>query len=166
MTKLVLKLLEDSDVGQMQLWLNKPHVLKWYHDADEWLSEIKERNEKFSFLKHFIVYMDGKPIGFGQYYDCFDAKEDWYMADKPRELYSIDYFIGEECCLRKGYGTAIVGLLVGEVRKQCVDAGIVVQPEEENIASCRALLSNGFVYDSDKEYYILPGEKQFKKRLE
>lgn len=48
MTKLVLKLLEDSDVGQIQLWLNKPHVLKWYHDADEWLSEIKETKNSVS----------------------------------------------------------------------------------------------------------------------
>lgn len=159
MAKLVLRPIEDNDIAQMQLWLNKPHVLKWYHDANEWLCEIKERNGSFSFLKHFIVLMEDKPIGFGQYYDCFDAKEHWYVADKPHELYSIDYLIGEEDCLRKGYGKAIVNLLVGEIRKQCAGAGVVVQPEQENIASCKALLSNGFIYDSDKEYYVLSERK-------
>lgn len=159
MMKLILKPIEDSDIEQMRLWLNKPHVLKWYHDADEWLCEIQERNAGFRFLKHFIVWMGSKPIGFGQYYDCFDAKEHWYIADKPGELYSIDYLIGEENFLRKGYGKVIVNLLVGEIRKQCAKAKIVVQPEEENVASCRALLSNGFVYDSDKQYYILSGEE-------
>lgn len=34
-----IKPIEDGDIEQMQLWLNKPHVLKWYHDADEWLCE-------------------------------------------------------------------------------------------------------------------------------
>lgn len=33
-------------------------------------------------------------------------------------------------------------------------AKIAVQPEEENIASGKALLANGFVYDGENVYYI------------
>jgi len=105
---LVLRPVKDSDMKQLEIWLNKEHVLKWYHEANEWLDEIKERNGSFSFLSHFIVLKDDKPIGFGQYYDCFDAQEEWYL---------------------------------------------VGQPENENIASCKALLANGFVYDAEKNYY-------------
>lgn len=150
---LTLKPVEDSDIKQLKIWLNMTHVLKWYHDADEWLNEINERNGAFSFLNHFIVLKDNTPIGFGQYYDCFDAQEEWYFADRANEIFSIDYFIGEEDYLRKGYGKEIVKLLVNKIYERCPDAKIVVQPENENIASCKALLANGFVYDEENDYY-------------
>ncbi|MFV0417443.1 MAG: GNAT family N-acetyltransferase [Dysgonomonas sp.] len=153
---LVLKPIEDKDIDRMKVWLNKEHVLKWYHDADEWLSEIEERKGSFSFLNHFIVFKEAIPIGFGQYYDCFDAQEEWYSIECPNEIFSIDYFIGEEKYLRKGYGKEIVKLLTGEIYKRCSKAMIIVQPEEENTASCKSLLANGFAYDEKKGYYIAP----------
>ncbi|MGC3979534.1 MAG: GNAT family N-acetyltransferase [Paludibacteraceae bacterium] len=150
---------QDSDVSRLDYWLHQEHVLKWYHDADEWLMEIKERNGVFRFLNHFIVLREDVPIGFCQYYDCFDAQEEWYVADKPNELYSIDYFIGEESCLRKGYGKEIIRLLVERIHGLSATAGIVVQPEEENVASCKALLANNFVFDELNGFYVLSGKK-------
>ena len=76
MEKLKLVPVQDSHIRQLTCWLNKEHVLKWYNDADEWLNEIKERKGNFSFLNHFIAQEGNHPIGFGQYYDCFAAKED------------------------------------------------------------------------------------------
>jgi RimJ/RimL family protein N-acetyltransferase len=153
MPELLLRPVADADINRLEKWLNKEHILKWYHDADEWLSEIKERNGAFAFLNHFIVSADEIPIGFGQWYDCFDAKEKWYKVEKPNEIFSIDYFIGEENYLRKGYGKAIVKALVELIKRQQSDARIVVQPEAENTASGKALLANGFAYDKDKQYY-------------
>lgn len=150
---LTLRPVEDRDIQQLELWLNKEHILKWYNDADEWLNEIKERNGSFSFLNHFIVLKEGNPIGFGQYYDCYDAKECWYSVKQSNETFSMDYFIGEEACLQKGYGKGIIRLLKNEIYKLNPNAGIIVQPESENIASCKALLSNGFVYNETNEYY-------------
>lgn len=155
MNILTLRPVEDSDIKQLELWLNKEHILKWYHDADEWLSEIRERNNSFRFLNHFMVLKGGSPIGFGQYYDCFDAQEEWYSVNQPNETFSIDYFIGEEESLRKGYGKEIIRLLTNKIREINSKAKLVVQPENENIASCKALLANGFVYDDEKEYYKL-----------
>ncbi len=31
----------------------------------------------------------------------------------------------------------------------------IVQPENENIPSCKALMANGFVYDEEMSYYKL-----------
>ena len=155
MNILKLKPVEDSDIQQIEIWLHKEHVLKWYHDADEWLNEIKERNGMFGFLNHFIVLKENEPIGFCQYYDCFDAKEHWYSVNNPNELFSIDYFIGEENHLRKGYGKETVGILISKIQEISSVINIVVQPENENIASCKALLANGFVYDKQNDYYIL-----------
>ncbi|MDR2955958.1 MAG: GNAT family N-acetyltransferase [Prevotella sp.] len=150
-----LKPVEDDNIKLLSIWLNKDYILKWYHDADEWLHEVKNRNGEFSFINHFIVSNNEEPIGFCQYYDCFDAQEEWYLAENPGKIFSIDYLIGEEKYLRKGLGKEIVKVLVRKIYEQNPEAEIVVQPEKENIASCKALLANGFVYDQQKEYYYL-----------
>ena len=150
-----LKHVEDTDIPFLERSLNKEHVLKWYHDADEWLNEIKERNGEFRFLTHFVVMDGDKAIGFCQYYDTYDAQEEWYTVEKPGDIFSIDYFIGEEEYLGKGYGKAIVQALIEVMKKHHQFNTIVVQPERENAASNGVLLANGFTYDEEKEYYIL-----------
>lgn len=39
-----------TDLDLINRWLNKEHVLTWYHDADEWLNEIRKLNEANSCL--------------------------------------------------------------------------------------------------------------------
>ena len=142
-----LKPFQDTDVEQLKIWLYKDHILKWYHDTDEWLKEIRERNKEFSFLHHFIVNKEDEPIGFCQYYDCFDAKELWYSVESREEVFSIDYLIGEEKYLRKGFGKQIIKLLIDEISKEHEKFEMIVQPELENIASNKTLMANGFIYD-------------------
>lgn len=149
--------IEDSDLPMLEAWLRKERILKWYDDADEWLGEMRERHVAFAFLNHFIALADGAPIGFGQWYDCFDAREEWYAVERPGEMFSIDYLVGEDDYLGQGYGKAIVRALIEAVKQRHPAAQIVVQPELENAGSCRALLASGFVYDKDKEYFLLPG---------
>lgn len=151
--KLLLRPVEDNDIGQIEEWLNKEYIKKWYHDPEDWLLEIRERNGEFSFLSHFMVLHDEKPIGFCQYYDCFYAGEDWYSVSRNGEKFSIDYLIGEEEYLGKGYGKAIVAELLQKMKKGKDEFEIVVQPDLENVASCKALESNGFIFYSDKGYW-------------
>ncbi|MDR1698449.1 MAG: acetyltransferase [Prevotellaceae bacterium] len=151
---LTLKPVTDADVELVEKWLYEEHVLKWYHDTDEWLKEIKERNGAFGFLHHFIVNQVDKPIGFCQYYDCFDAQEEWYSVESRGKIFSIDYLIGEKDFLRKGFGKQIIKLLIDEISKEHQHFEIVVQPETENTASNKTLLASGFIYDETKQYYI------------
>jgi len=44
-----------------------------------------------------------------------------------------------------GIGKSIIALLVKEIFSLADSERIVVQPDEENKASCNALLSNGFL---------------------
>jgi RimJ/RimL family protein N-acetyltransferase len=154
-SEIAMRTVEDGDLPLLETWLRKERIIQWYDDADEWLGEIRGRDGKFAFLHHFIVMADSAPIGFGQWYDCFDAQEEWYTVLKPGEMFSIDYLIGEEDYLGRGYGKAIVKALVEQIKRQQPAAQIVVQPESENTASVRALLANGFVYDEDKKYFLL-----------
>jgi RimJ/RimL family protein N-acetyltransferase len=150
-----LRPLQDTDVEQLKIWLLKDYILKWYHDTDDWLKEIKERSREFSFLHHFIVNNGDEPIGFCQYYDCFDAKELWYSVESRGEVFSIDYLIGEENYLRKGFGKQIIKLLIDEISKRKEKFEIIVQPEMENTASNKTLIANGFIYDDNKQYYTI-----------
>ena len=154
MNLLKIRAFEDDDIVLMKIWLNKEHVMRWYEDSNDWLAEICGRFDEFSFINHFIALYDDKPIGFCQYYTCADANEHWYGDIPLAGSYSIDYLIGEEDYLGKGFGKAIIGLLVKEVFSLNAAQRIIVLPEMENIASCKSLLANGFTFDDKNKLYI------------
>jgi RimJ/RimL family protein N-acetyltransferase len=149
---IVLRPFEDSDVSLLEKWLYVPHVAKWYKHPDHWLEEIHGRHSDFSFITHFIVVANGTPIGFCQYYDTHFAQEHEVWNDEPHisqkkgEIYSIDYLIGEPAFLHKGYGKEIVRLLCKEVRKTGAKR-IIVDPENDNLASNKILEANGFTHN-------------------
>ena len=136
-------------------WLNKPYILTWYHDADEWLTEINGRLSVYAWLHHFIVMEGDTPIGFCQYYDCYDAREleDWYHVTRRGDTYSIDYLIGDEAYLGKGYGKSLIALLTDTIRQKEGARRIIVQPDRANHASNHVLMANGYLYDEQMEYY-------------
>lgn len=150
-----LKKIEDDDLDRMDTWLHKSYILKWYKDPAAWLDEVRQRDNQFSFIAHFIVMAGSNPIGFCQYYDCIYAGEGWYSVLVQGETYSIDYLIGEEAYLQQGYGKQIVQLLIDVIRATTTAKEIIVQPEKENAPSCNTLKSCGFLYDRTKEYYRL-----------
>ena len=155
MKTLRLREISHSDMTLLAEWLHKDYILKWYHNADDWLREINGRNDAFNWIHHFIVVDEETPVGFCQYYDCYDANdmEEWYEVKQRGDTFSIDYLIGNECYLHKGYGKAIVKLLTKTVWQQEQANQIIVQPDEDNHASNRVLVVNGYVYDESKNYY-------------
>jgi RimJ/RimL family protein N-acetyltransferase len=160
MDMLKLRMLNNGDLQLIENWLNKAHIKKWYEvpglcSIDDWLSEIKGRNDEFRFITHFIALWEERPIGFCQYYKCMDVEEDWYGDIALCGTYSIDYLIGEETYLGKGIGKSIVALLVKEIFSLTDSERIIVQPDGENKASCNSLLSNGFIFDAKNNVYII-----------
>ena len=155
MINIALRQLNDADVDLLAKWLQKDYILKWYGDTADWLREIEERNGEFKWIRHFIVTENDVPLGFCQYYDCCDANsmEDWYDVTEQGCTFSIDYLIGDENYLGKGYGKAIVGLLTETVRRNENARQIIVQPDEDNFASVKVLTANGYVFDECKNYY-------------
>lgn len=153
--EITLRTVNDADISLLTLWLNKDYILKWYHEADEWLAEINQRHDTYSWIHHFIVMNDDIPIGFCQYYDCYDANdiEDWYSVIKRGDTFSIDYLIGDEAYLGKGYGKLIVNHLTHAIQQKEHAKRIIVQPDAENSASNHVLMANGYIYDDQKGYY-------------
>jgi CTP:molybdopterin cytidylyltransferase MocA/predicted acetyltransferase len=150
--KIVLHAFIAEDITILKRWFDRDHIKKWFKDADDWIYEVENRHGKYNFIKHFIVKNKNTKIGFCQYYDCYRAREDWYNIEKPDDTYSIDYLIGEEQYLGKGFGREIIRLLVEKIK---IENGkeIIVQPELENKISQKALLANGFLYDKKRGYF-------------
>lgn len=155
MQELTLREFCDEDIQLFKKWLYLPHVAAWYHDPLDWIDEVEKRNSKFSFLHHFIVEKDDKAIGFCQFYEYHYSGEDWHGNIDVNGTYSIDYLVGDTEFLGKGYGTEIIKALIDKIKMQNNAKRIIVQPEPENIASCKTLLSCGFSFDMANEIYIL-----------
>lgn len=151
MENLKIRAFEDNNIPIIKEWLEKSHIKKWYEHPEDWLYEINERHGEFSFIKHFIIIYNDKPIGFCQYYRCREFDSEW----SGEGTYSIDYLIGEEEYLKRGFGKAAVRILIETVFSLEDSRIIIVQPEQENIPSCRTLLASGFAYNTDKEYYYI-----------
>lgn len=156
--KLTLRPLFDGDIALMERWLYLPHVAKWYKHPEHWLNELRERRGEFFFLTHFIAEYEGSPIGFCQYYDCFYAQQHevwsdkWRVGDGQGEIFSMDYLVGEPEYLRQGFGKEMIAQMLHLLQKVGART-IVVEPERDNIASNRALESNGFIWNGE-DYHL------------
>lgn len=73
--EITLKQLTDEDIPLFESWLDKEYIKRWFGDKEDWLNEINERNGKYSFLTHFIVFHNGREIGYCLYGDCFYIKD-------------------------------------------------------------------------------------------
>ena len=153
MENIRLKPFEDSDFELFSAWLSNKRVTDWFSGAGEWLNEVRQRHGAFSWRAHYIVLDGNTPFGFCQYYDCFDSKEEKYPAEKPGEMFSLDYLIGEDSYIDKGYGKKIIGVLSELIKDEKKSGKIVVKPDKDNIASVKVFLSKGYVYDEQKGYY-------------
>lgn len=153
--KLKLRTFHDQDIDLFTSWLHKDYIRRWYQDPEDWLLEINKRHEEYVWIHHCIVLYGETPIGFCQYYDCYDAKnlEDWYTVTQRGDTYSIDYLIGKEEYLGKGYGKEIVHILTEHIKDTENAREIIVQPDEDNNPSNSVLLANGYIYDKEKKYY-------------
>ncbi|NLG03751.1 MAG: GNAT family N-acetyltransferase, partial [Clostridia bacterium] len=132
----------DSDMELFQTWLQKPYIAKYYHDPEDWIDELEKRHTEFQWIEHRIVELAGKPIGFCQYYSyelSIPYGEDWHGSIPPQQTYSLDYMIGEEDCVGKGYGKQSALQLIELIRLTGDAKRIIVNPEKENLPSCNTL---------------------------
>jgi len=150
----IFRELQERDINLVKKWLQKPHVAEWFEHPDAWIEEIEQRKTKYSFIRHFIIEDDNKPIGFCQYYDFSMGGETWNGSVPSEGSWSIDYFIGEPEYLGKGYGKSIVIQLTKNIFA-CTDAHrVIVQPEPGNQRSRNTLLSAGYCFDKLNDLYV------------
>ena len=146
-----LKPFLDEDEIILDKWLDKEYIKKWYGEKEDWLDEINNRNGKFSFIKHFIVYLNNIKIGFCQYYDCYFLKDMFNNVLEEKYTFGIDYLIGEEEFLNKGIGN----IIIKELEEKIIEMGgkeILADPIPGNKVSQKVLLNNGFIQVKEDEF--------------
>ena len=163
---IVLKPLREEDIPLFDKWLHKEYIYKWLCPDGEiqreaWLDEVNNRDGKYDFMSHFIVYCNDREIGYCLYADCFFLKdleeeghdfEDLYgEVSEKNHTYEIGYLIGEEDYLGKGIGK----IIIRKLEEKIIELGgreISADPDEENTLSVKVLLSNGFKKKKDGDY--------------
>ena len=144
---LELRLLNDSDIPLIEIWLNKEHVKRWYEIPDlgitinDWISELKEYKGEFQWITYLIVLWQDRPIGLCLYYKCVDSSDEDFGTLPLTGSYGIDYLIGEESYLGKGLGKGIITLLVDKIFSLQDAQRVTADIDKNNKASEKTLLS-------------------------
>lgn len=165
-SEIVLKPFQPEDIPLFEKWLDKEYIYKRLCPGGEeqrkaWLDEIINKDGKYDFLTHLIVYHKNRKIGYCLYADCFFLKNvkekghdfEGLYADvaEKNHTYEIGYLIGEEEYLNKGISKMVIHKLE-EIITALRGKEISADPSEENIFSVKALLSNGFKKKADGDY--------------
>ena len=163
---IVLKPLLPEDIPLFEKWLCKEYIYRWLcpdgeEQKESWLEEVKNPDGKYDFIEHFIVYYHDRKIGYGLCADCYFLKDHREEGHDFEELYGdvcemnhtfeIGYLIGEEAFLGKGIGKSIIRKREEKIRERG-GREISADPDEANMASVKALLSNGFQKKKDGDY--------------
>jgi len=158
--EIILKPLANEDVHIFSKWLNKDYIYKWFcpdgeEEKEAWLNEVKNENGNYNHMKHFMVHYNDITIGFCIYFDChFEqeySQEMYGTIFEENYAFEIGFCIGEEKYLNKGIGK----IIVKKLEEKIIEMGgkvILADPSEENIASIKTLLSNGFVKNKNCDY--------------
>lgn len=139
---LTIRPLKINDLPLLGEWLYKGFVRDYFGEPDEWLREISLNLNDSTWVQYYIVE-DMIPIGFFQYYDTDKApKGDW--SNEPAGTAGIDFLIGEESFLNKGYGSKIIKNIVSEIKLKGKHKVIIADPDQRNVASVKVLEKCGF----------------------
>ena len=128
-----------NEIELVDRWLRKEYIKKWLGSAEDWLTEIRNETGEFDYIHHFIVLLDDKPIGFCQYYVCEKTVKKYPWEHEPAGTFGIDYFIGEETYLKKGFGNMLIKALVIHIMSHEQARRIIADPVPENQVSIAVL---------------------------
>ena len=139
--------LARTDYPTLRRWLQTPHVARWWADdpSDEGLEEMYggciDGTEP---AQVFIAERGGRAIGLAQRFriDAYSGYREEIAAftEIPAGTSSIDYLIGPEDAIRRGWGTEMIRAFIARLWQDDAEAmSIIVPVHAGNPASWRAL---------------------------
>jgi aminoglycoside 6'-N-acetyltransferase len=136
----------------LQLWLRTPHVARWWADdsTDAGLEETYGGCiDGIEPAEAFIAKRDGRAIGLAQRFriDSYSTYRDEIakLTAIPAAASSIDYLIGPEEAIGRGWGTELLRAFTTRLWQDDTEtAAILVPVHAQNIPSWRVLQRTGF----------------------
>jgi aminoglycoside 6'-N-acetyltransferase len=153
-TNPVFRRLQTVDLPLVARWQSRPHVARWWRepaDIGSVTSRYSPSIDGRDPTEVFIVEFDNEAVGLIQRYLLADNPE-WAVAIGIQNGAGIDYFLGEQSLVGKGLGTRTIARFAEDtfVRYPAVPL-IVAAPQQDNMASWRALEKAGFQRIAAKE---------------
>lgn len=140
---------EQRDLPSLREWLARDHVALWWRDD--------RAEDQLDPHEHFIIELDGRPVGMIQTYLVDDHPEWKAVVGDERELAGVDLFIGEADLVGAGLGPQVLARFARDVvftRPETV--ALIATVEEPNRRSWRAFEKAGFRHVGDVEEEGLP----------
>jgi aminoglycoside 6'-N-acetyltransferase len=143
---------ERSDYELMSGWLSDDRVLEFYDGRDNPLS-VEGAREKYgprsrgeAAVASCILELEGKPIGYLQFYptDDFDEWRTLIGLEPDPARYSLDIFIGEPELWNQGLGTRALRSVLGHLFAQRHASAVVITPFAWNERAIRCYEKAGF----------------------
>ncbi len=143
------KKLTKNDRHLVLGWFKEPHIKKWWplpkeNVLNRYFLEMTKSKDTFG----FIILLNGKPMGYIQYYiiERQDGARGSFLPPLPDSTtLGIDQFIGDSQCLYKGYGTLFIKQFIKELKKLKPDlTTIIVDTSPDNYAAIRCYEKIGF----------------------
>jgi aminoglycoside 6'-N-acetyltransferase len=150
--------IKAEDFPQILIWLQRPHVKRWWDDGDDTLEKVvhhygSQEEGVARFILTEIHPFSERAIGYFQYYQVND------------ETFGIDQFIGEPDYLNRGVGTETIALFIQLIRAQFGAVSIVLDPLPENNQAIRCYEKVGFQYFETRNDPEKPGNLAYMMRL-
>jgi RimJ/RimL family protein N-acetyltransferase len=138
-----------DDLPLMRRWLDTPHVKEWWGESDAELGYIRDMIDGRDTTRPFIFSVDGKRIGYIQYWFVgHHQNAEWltdhpWLAELPTDAVGVDLSIGDAACLAQGIGSGALRAFAERLIEQGYQT-IVIDPDPENHRAVRAYEKAGF----------------------
>jgi RimJ/RimL family protein N-acetyltransferase len=133
----------------LRSWLETPHMREWWGDPDEELGLIRDMVEGRDTTRPFLITLDGKPVGYIQYWFIgHHQNETWindhpWLEELPAETVGVDLSIGDPALLSQGLGSEALRRFVVMLR-ELGHHSIIIDPDPANLRAVRAYEKAGF----------------------
>jgi aminoglycoside 6'-N-acetyltransferase len=150
--------LTEADLPLVEEWLRREHVARWWRDdIGESIAEYRRALEGRERTDHYLIQVDGRPVGMIQTYLVSDYPEWEEVVQVGAGVAGVDLMIGEADMIGAGLGPRVLAQFTRVVvfARTGVDA-VVATVEEPNRRSWRAFEKAGFRHVRDVEEDGLP----------
>ena len=128
------------DLPMLRTWLTRPHVARWWGDADQVLAVVCEHCPDH----HALIAVDGKAVGYLCWQNPQPKELDTAgLTDLPADLIDVDILIGELDFIGRGVGPQTLRLLLDRLRSQGVSC-VGLAADVDNRRAVRAYAKAGF----------------------
>ena len=140
---------QPEHLSLLRAWLAEPHMLEWWGDPETELSYIRDMIEGRDTTRPFLIALDGRPVGYIQYWFVgHHQNEPWitdhpWLLELPADAVGVDLSLGDPDTLSKGIGSAALTAFVAMLRNEG-HVTILIDPDPDNARAVRAYWKAGF----------------------